>query len=94
MRSILLSLSLLAGLWSGMALGGGGVDINTASAEELAEALQGVGPSKAEAIVAYRKQNGPFRSVDELVEVKGIGEATIEANRDRLTASEMLPSSD
>ncbi len=93
MRSILLSLSLLAGLWSGMALGSG-VDINTASAEELAEALQGVGPSKAEAIVAYRKQNGPFRSVDELVEVKGIGEATVEANRDRLTVSEMLPSSD
>ena len=49
------------------------VNINTASAEEL-KALPGIGPSKAAAIVAYRDQNGIFKSVEELKNVKGIGE--------------------
>ena len=59
----------------------GSVNINTASAAELAERLNGVGASKAEAIVRYREQFGPFESIDELVEVGGIGAATIERNR-------------
>jgi len=57
------------------------VSVNSASADELADMLIGVGPSKARAIVAYRDANGPFASVDELVNVKGIGLATIEKNR-------------
>jgi competence protein ComEA len=57
------------------------VDINTASAEELAASLSGVGASKAEAIVRYREQFGPFASIDELTEVAGIGAATVERNR-------------
>lgn len=57
------------------------VDINTASAEELAAGLSGVGASKAEAIVRYREQFGPFASIDELSEVAGIGMATVERNR-------------
>lgn len=60
------------------------VDLNLASAAELAAALHGIGMKKAEAIVAYREQNGPFKSADELVKVKGIGLATVERNRSRI----------
>lgn len=60
------------------------VDLNTASAAEIATALNGVGLKKAEAIVAYRDAHGPFRSADELINVKGIGLATVEKNRDRI----------
>jgi len=63
------------------------VDINAASAEEISQALAGIGIKKAEAIVAYRTQNGKFKSVDELVAVKGIGEKTIEKNRQNLTVT-------
>jgi competence protein ComEA len=57
------------------------VNINTASAAELATLLNGVGGSKAEAIVRYREQFGLFESVEELSEVTGIGASTIERNR-------------
>ena len=57
------------------------VNINSASAEELAEALHGVGLKKAEEIVAWRKQHGPFKSADELTRIKGIGQATVDRNR-------------
>jgi len=57
------------------------VDINSADAKALAEAMTGVGLIKAEAIVAYRDANGPFRRVEDLAKVKGIGAKTIEANR-------------
>lgn len=60
------------------------VDINTASAEQLAEALDGVGPAKSEAIVAYREKNGEFEHIDELVNVRGIGLRTVDQNRDRI----------
>ncbi len=60
------------------------VDINTASAEQLAEALDGVGPAKSEAIVAWREQNGGFKHIDELVNVRGIGLRTVDQNRDRI----------
>jgi competence protein ComEA len=59
----------------------GPVDINTADASTLARELRGVGASRAEAIVAYRKQHGPFKSVDELGLVKGIGQRVIDDNR-------------
>jgi competence protein ComEA len=61
------------------------VNINTASAEDLAEMLTGIGASKAAAIVAHREQHGAFKSVEELMSVKGIGEATLEKNRDRIS---------
>ncbi len=87
MRRIALFLCAL-GLGTALAVGAAEriVDINAASAAELAEGLVGIGPSKAEAIVDYRTENGPFESVDDLVLVKGIGPATIEKNRDRLGA--------
>ena len=59
----------------------GPVDINTATAEQLSDSLQGVGPQKAAAIVAYREQNGPYRSPADLTKVKGIGESLLEKNR-------------
>jgi len=59
----------------------GPVDVNTADAETISAALQGVGLSKALAIVDYRKAHGPFKSVDDLTLVKGIGERTVEINR-------------
>ncbi len=61
------------------------VNINTADAQTLAAALDGVGASRAKAIVEYRDAHGPFRSVDDLAQVKGIGERVVDANRTRLT---------
>lgn len=60
------------------------VDINTADAETLAAALVGVGPSKAQTIIEYRQQNGPFKTLEDLANVKGIGEKTVEKNRDNI----------
>ena len=57
------------------------LDINSADAAAIAAALDGVGLTKAQEIVAYREMFGSFRSVDELADVKGIGAATVEKNR-------------
>lgn len=62
----------------------GPVDINTADAETISAELKGVGLSKAKAIVDYREKHGPFRSADELALVKGIGERTVEINRNEI----------
>jgi competence protein ComEA len=59
----------------------GPVNINTADAETISRSLQGVGLSKARAIVEYREKHGPFKSPDDLSLVKGIGERTVELNR-------------
>lgn len=60
------------------------VNINTADAEAIAAALHRVGLKKAQAIVDWRKANGKFTSHEQLLEIKGIGEATLENNRDRI----------
>jgi competence protein ComEA len=60
------------------------VDINTADAETLALALDGVGMAKAQDIIAYREQNGNFKTADDLQKVSGIGKATLERNRSRI----------
>lgn len=57
------------------------VNINKADAAALAAALNGVGLSRAEEIIRYREAYGPFKSVEELLDVKGIGAATVENNR-------------
>lgn len=62
------------------------VDINTATAEEL-ETLSGVGPVMAQRIIDYREEHGPFSSVDDLLNVSGIGESTLEKFRDHVTVS-------
>jgi competence protein ComEA len=56
------------------------ININTADAQTLAK-LNGIGPKKAEAIIAWRKANGAFKTVDQLADVKGIGAKTLDANR-------------
>ncbi|MFA6984870.1 MAG: ComEA family DNA-binding protein [Arenimonas sp.] len=84
---ILKSIALSALLATSAFAGGERVNINTADAATLDRVLVGIGPSKAQAIVVYRKTNGAFRSADQLASVKGIGLATIEKNRDRIVVS-------
>ena len=72
-----------AGGGSGGAVTAGPIDLNTATAEQL-EDLPGVGPATAEAILAYRKEKGRFRSVEELLEVRGIGEAKLASIRPKV----------
>lgn len=59
----------------------GPVNINTADAETISKELDGVGLTKAKAIVEYREKHGPFKSPDDLSLVKGIGERTVDLNR-------------
>ena len=66
----------------------GPVDINSADAASLADAIDGVGERRAVAIVEYRENHGPFASIDELAGVKGIGMKTIERNRGNLTVTQ------
>ena len=68
------------------------VNINTATVQEL-EALDGVGPVKAQAIVDYRKANGRFKSIEQIKEVSGIGDATFEKIKGdiSLTGATKLP---
>ena len=65
----------------------GMVNLNTADESTLERELIGVGAVKAKAIVEHRTANGPFTSVDDLLEVKGIGAATLDKNRAKLTVN-------
>lgn len=69
-----------ATVWAGEAM----VNINTDTPEVLAEGLSGVGLAKAYRIVEHREAHGPFVTVDELLEVKGIGAAIVERNREKV----------
>lgn len=62
----------------------GPVNINTATAESIAENLNGIGITKARAIVAFRNANGPFRDADALTQVTGIGERTVAMNSENI----------
>jgi len=57
------------------------VNVNTADAETLAENIKGIGPKKAQAIINYRKQYGPFKTSEDLVKVKGIGHRIVDLNK-------------
>lgn len=87
-RVLALCLGLLAGVGGCLAA----VNLNTASVAEL-DAIKGVGPGKAKAIVAYREQNGPFKSVDDLRHVKGFGEKSVTKLRAELTVGESAAAS-
>ena len=63
------------------------VNINTADSETLVDDLVGIGPQKASAIVRYRQQHGPFKHIEDLVLVSGIGVKTVEQNRNRMTVT-------
>ena len=74
----------LAALFAGIAHAADTVDINTADAKTIDRVLINIGPAKAEAIVAHREANGPYKSLEQLANVKGIGLKTVEKNRDRI----------
>ena len=78
-------------LFAGAAFASEKVDINTADAATLGRVLVNVGPSKAEAIVAHRDANGPYQSLEQLAQVKGIGLKTVEKNRDRIELGGAAP---
>ena len=82
--SLLLSSALVIGACMAPAAWAGPVDINTADAGTLARELNGIGPARAQAIVAYRNEHGPFRSVDDLALVKNIPQKVIDSNRELL----------
>ena len=69
------------------------VNVNTATAEEL-ETLTGIGPSLAQAIIDYRAEHGDFTAAEELLLVKGIGEAKLEGFRAQITFTEEEPNED
>ena len=79
-----LSAALVAATLIAPAAIAGPVDINSADAKTLARELDGVGMAKAEAIVSYREKNGPFKSVDDLAKVKGLGKKLIDQNKSYL----------
>ena len=74
--------------FSGMAMAA--VNLNTATKAEL-EAVKGVGPKKAEAIIAYREKNGLFKTVDDLKNVNGFGDKTVAKMRSELTVGGAAP---
>ena len=82
MKNRLLALLLAAAL--PLIAFAGPVNVNTADAETLSAELKGIGLAKAKAIVEYRKKYGPFKSADDLALVKGIGERTVELNRENI----------
>ncbi len=63
----------------------GMIDLNSADAKTIATSLDGIGISKARAIVAYRNQHGSFSSLEQLLQVKGVGKKTLDRNRERIT---------
>jgi len=82
MKSLVLALTTL--LFAAPAMAGTPVNINTADANALAQALDGVGLAKAQAIVAWREANGDFDSADQLTSVKGIGQSLVDRNRESI----------
>lgn len=70
------------------------VNINQADAKTLAKSLDGIGSSRAEAIVAWRETHGPFKKADDLKHVKGIGKATIERNRSSILLADGASTAD
>lgn len=85
--TLLTSILLFGSVWAA-----GPVNVNTATAEEIADGVKGIGPSKARLIVEYREANGDFDHVDELVNVKGIGIRTVDINRDYILLNDAQPS--
>lgn len=81
----LLFVTLLA--FSSTLIAAEAVNINTADKAALMS-INGVGEKRAEAIIVWREQNGPFKSVDDLASVSGIGQSIIDQNRESLTVGE------
>jgi len=73
-----------AGLLISSLANAGPVNINTADADLLAQELEGIGPARARAIVAYREAHGPFTSPDQLMDIQGVGPRVLDINRDNI----------
>ena len=86
LKTLILAIALMLGvaIGSAHAEGPAAVNINTAGAEELADALVGIGLARAKAIIAYRDEYGPFEDVYELVNVRGVGERTVHLNEAKI----------
>ena len=82
--------TLLLGMLAGIGVALGAVNLNTASEAEL-DAIKGIGPGKAKAIVEYRDKNGPFKAVDDLGNVKGFGKKSIDKLRPELSVGGAAP---
>ncbi len=61
------------------------ININTADKETLMSTIKGVGEKRADAIIAYREDHGPFKSIEELANVRGVGPSIVESNMDNLS---------
>jgi len=86
-RQILLSLIVAMFMACGLAWAGDAVNINTASAKEL-QKVDGIGTKTAAKIVAYREEHGAFKSVEELLKIKGFGKKKLEKAEEELTAGD------
>jgi competence protein ComEA len=86
MQRLLFALALALGFALGPVIAHAAVNLNTATKDELV-ALPGIGPAKAQAIIDHRKTHGPFRSVEELKDVKGIGAKRFEKLKAELTVT-------
>lgn len=87
-RTLLAKLIGAVGLWgcvTTQVFALSSVNVNRDSAEDIADTLKGVGVRRAELIVAYREAHGPFQSIEQLKEVKGIGTSVLEKNREKIT---------
>jgi competence protein ComEA len=89
-RSLLAALALTATL-ALPAFAATPVNVNKADAATIAKSLDGIGKSKAQAIVAWRAAHGPFKRVEDLAQVKGIGKGTLERNREAIRFNGDLP---
>jgi len=83
-------IALITGLLAAIAVAYAAVDLNSASVAQL-DGVKGIGPGKAKAIVEYREKNGPFKSVDDLKNVKGFGDKSIAKLRGELTVGGAAP---
>jgi len=66
------------------------VNINTADAQIIANSLKGIGEKKAQVIIAYREKNGDFKTIESLTEVAGIGEKTVEKNKEDILLTDTI----
>lgn len=80
-KSVFLTLMFVLGSFLNPAFSATPVDVNAATAEQLAAVMSGVGQKKAQAIIQYRNENGAFSEIDELIFVKGIGPSLLKKNR-------------
>ena len=87
MNRIRTLVTMLAFLMAGAVFAAEPIDINIADAAALAQAIKGVGLKKAQAIVAYRTEHGPFMSIDDLSRISGIGEKTVNDSKENITVS-------